>query len=224
MTFESLFTTNISFDAASTLVCFGAALLLGLVLAAAYMLSGPFTKSFAVSLVLVPAVVQVVILFVNQNFGAALAVGGTFALMRFRSAPGTAREIAALFCTMAIGITTGMGYIVYAIIVTAVLGFVMVLLGLTPFGEDAGLDRSLKILIPESLANTDVFDDVFRKYTRKHHLELIRTTNMGAMYELRYYITLKNRKNEKEFVDALRERNGNMPIICAQIMPKKDEL
>ena len=224
MTFESLFATNLSFDMASTLICFGAALLLGLVLSVAYMLSGPFSKSFAVSLVLVPAVVQVVIMFVNQNFGAALAVGGTFALMRFRSAPGTAREIAALFCTMAIGISTGMGYIVYAIVITVILGAVMVLLGLTPFGEDAGLDRSLKILIPESLDHTEVFEDVLRTYTRKYHLELIRTTNMGAMYELRYYVTLKNRKNEKEFVDALRERNGNMPIVCAQVMPKKDEL
>lgn len=224
MTFESLFTTNLSFDMASTLICLGASLALGLVLSVAYMLSGPYSKSFVVSLVLIPAVVHVVILFVNQNFGAALAVGGTFALLRFRSAPGTAREISAVFCTLAIGITTGMGYVVYAVVITVVLGLVMVLLGLTPFGEDAGMDRALRIVIPESLDYTEVFDDVFREYTRKYHLELVRTTNMGSMYELQYYVTLKDRKKEKAFMDALRERNGNMPITCAQVMPKKDEL
>lgn len=223
MNFQSPF-TPIEFAMTDTLMCLGAALALGLILSFAYMISGPSSKSFAISLVLVPAVVQVVILFVNQNFGAALAVGGAFTLMRFRSAPGTAREISALFCTVAIGITTGMGFLLFAIIVTVVLALVMIILGLTPFGEDSGMDRALRILIPESLDHTTVFEDVFRVYTRKHHLELIRTTNMGSLYELRYYVTLKNKKEEKAFMDALRERNGNMPITCAQIMPKKDEL
>ncbi len=224
MSFSSLFPTNIVFDAADVMICLGASLLLGLVLAVAYMFSGAYSKSLAISLVLIPAVIQSVILFVNQNFGAALAVGGIFALMNFRSAAGTAREIVAIFCGVAVGISVGMGYVLYAAILTVVLGVVMVLLGLTPFGEDAGLDRVLKILIPESLDYTGVFDDAFKAYTRKHNLELVRTTNMGSMYELHYKVTLKNRRKEKEFMDALRERNGNLPITCAITMPKKDEL
>ena len=134
------------------------------------MFSGAYSKSLAVSLVLMPAIIQSVILFVNQNFGAALAVGGIFALMNFRSAAGTAREIASIFCAVAVGISVGMGYVLYAAILTVVLGAVMVVLGLTPFGEDAGLDRVLKILIPESLDYTGVFDDAFREYTRKSSL------------------------------------------------------
>jgi hypothetical protein len=224
MSFSSLFPTNIVFDAADVLICLGAALLLGLLLTVAYMFSGVYSKSLAISLVLMPAIIQSVILFVNQNFGAALAVGGIFALMNFRSAAGTAREIVAIFCAVAIGISVGMGYVVYAAILTVVLGVVMVILGLTPFGEDAGLDRVLKILIPESLDYTDVFDDAFKAYTRKYNLELVRTTNMGSLYELRYRVTLKDRRKEKAFMDALRERNGNLPITCAITMPKKDEL
>ena len=224
MSFSSLFPTNIVFDAADVLICLGAALLLGLQLTVADMFSGVYSKSLAISLVLMPAIIQSVILFVNQNFGAALAVGGIFALMNFRSAAGTAREIVAIFCAVAIGISVGMGYVVYAAILTVVLGVVMVILGLTPFGEDAGLDRVLKILIPESLDYTDVFDDAFKAYTRKYNLELVRTTNMGSLYELRYRVTLKDRRKEKAFMDALRERNGNLPITCAITMPKKDEL
>ncbi len=224
MNFSSIFGTNISFPLITTLICIGTAVVLGLVLAAAYMLSGPYTKSFAVSVVLIPAVVQTIILFVNENFGVALAVGGTFALLRFRSAPGTAREISALFCAVAMGIAVGMGYLLYAIVITLVFGLLMIVLGLTPFGEDGGHDRTLKILIPESLDYTGVFDDALKKYTRKYTLELVRTTNMGSLYELRYTVTLKDKKKEKEMMDSLRERNGNLPITCAIVMPKKDEL
>ena len=224
MSFSSLFPTNIVFDATDVLICLGASLLLGLLLAVAYMFSGAYSKSMAVSLVLIPAVIQGIILFVNQNFGAALAVGGIFALMNFRSAAGTAREITAVFCSVAIGISVGMGYVVYAAILTVALGLVMVLLGLTRFGEDAGMDRVLKILIPESLDYSGVFDEVFKTYTRKYHLEVVRTTNMGSMYELRYLVTLKDRRKEKAMMDALREKNGNLPITCAITMPKKDEL
>ncbi len=224
MNFTSIFSTTVSYPLVETLICLGISLLLGLLLAVAYMLSGPYTKSFAISLVLIPAVVETVILFVNQNFGAALAVGGTFALLRFRSAPGTAREITALFCAVAVGITAGMGFVLYAIIVTVIFALVIVLLGITPFGEDGGNDRTLKILIPESLDYTGVFDDILGEYTRKFNLELVRTTNMGSLYELRYVITLKDKKKEKDMIDRLRERNGNLPITSATVMPKKDEL
>lgn len=224
MSFNSLFPTNVTYDASTVLICLGAAVILGLVLSLAYMWSGTYSKSMAISLVLIPAVIQTVILFVNQNFGAALAIGGAFALLRFRSAPGTAREISAVFCAVAIGISTGMGYVIYAAVITVVLGVVMVVLGLTPFGEDAGLDRNLKILIPESLNYQDALDEVLKKYTRKYHLEMVRTTSMGSLYELRYTVTLKSRREEKAMMDALRERNGNLPITCAGILPKKDEL
>lgn len=222
--FNSLFATNISFGIRETMVCLGCALLYGLILSVAYMLSGAYTKSFAGALVLFPAVIQTVILFTNQSFGAALAVGGAFALMNFRSAPGSGRDMAAVFCSLAIGVTVGMGYVLYGAALTIVLALVMLVLGLTPFGEDAGLGRQLKILIPESLDYTGMFDDIFATYTRKATLQLVRTTNMGSMFEVRYHVVLKDRNKEKEFLDALRTRNGNLPITCAIVMPRKEEL
>lgn len=224
LTFDSLFSTNISFGVRETLICLGAALVFGLIMSVAYMFGGNYTKSFAVSLVLFPAVVQAVILFVNQSFGAALAVGGTFALLRFRSAPGSAREITALFSAVAVGIAAGMGYVLYGAILTVVFSAVIVVLGVTPFGEDRGHDRIVHILIPESLNYTGLFDEVFSAYTRKVQLELVKTTNMGSLYEARYRVTLKDTRKEKEMLDALRERNGNLPISCSAVMTEKVEL
>lgn len=216
--FNSLFATQVSFNMTDVLICLGAALVCGLVYAVAYMFSGAHTKSFVTSLVLLPITVATVILVANQSFGVALAIGGLFAVIRFRSAPGTAREITAMFAAVAAGTVIGMGYVVLGAVFTVLTAVVILVLGITPFGKNSSLERHLKVLVPESLDYTDIFNDVLKNYTTRYSLDMVKTTNMGSMYEAHYTVSLRNAKKEKEMIDALRERNGNLPITCATSM------
>ena len=170
------------------------------------------SSSFAVTLALLPAVVQLVIMLVNGNIGTGVAVAGAFSLVRFRSAPGTAREIGVMFLAMALGLVTGMG-----LLGLAVLAFVLLagaLLGLTAlgFGEQKTAARVLKITIPESLDYDGLFDDIFAQYTRRCTLTRVKTSNMGTLYELEYAVLLPEDVPPKAFLDALRCRNGSDPI------------
>ena len=174
------------------------------------------TQSFAVALAILPAVVQVVIMLVNGNVGAGVAVAGAFSLVRFRSAPGTAREIAVIFLAMAIGLATGMGYVVLAVLFFLVAGGLLLLLTLLNFGGSDPAERVLRITIPENLDYDGLFDDLFAKYVRSFSLEKVKTTNMGTLYELQYRIVLKNDRVPKAFFDELRCRNGNLNIVCSR--------
>ena len=196
------------------LICTLASLILGLLSAVLYMFRNTYTKGFVTALVLLPAIVQMVITLVNGNLGTGVAVMGAFSLVRFRSAPGGAREICAIFLAMALGLATGMGYI----------GIAQVLLTITSFGECSAGEKELKITIPESLDYNGVFDDLFGIYTRSCELVRVRTTNMGSLYELQYHITLRDQAEEKEFIDALRCRNGNLGITCGRMPMNKDAL
>ena len=196
------------------LICTLASLILGLLSAVLYMFRNTYTKGFVTALVLLPAIVQMVITLVNGNLGTGVAVMGAFSLVRFRSAPGGAREICAIFLAMALGLATGMGYI----------GLAQVLLTITSFGECSAGEKELKITIPESLDYNGVFDDLFGIYTRSCELVRVRTTNMGSLYELQYHITLRDQAEEKEFIDALRCRNGNLGITCGRMPMNKDAL
>lgn len=226
--FKSLFDTT----ANGTTVSVGAALLallaalaLGAVIAGAYLVKNKdYTKSFVITLVMLPAVVQSVIMLVNSNIGMSIAVLGTFSLVRFRSAPGTAKEICAIFFAMAVGLATGAGQIQYAAVLTVILAAVMIGLNFLPIGKPRDAQRQLTIVIPETLNYVDVFDDLFATYTEKTELQKVKTTNMGSMFELRYLLTLRDVKTEKAFLDALRERNGNLPITCGKILPKTEEM
>ena len=202
------------------LICTGVSLVLGIALALVAQFRARSSQSFAVTLALLPMVVQVVIMLVNGNIGAGVAVAGAFSLVRFRSAPGTAREIAVLFLGMAIGLATGMGYVGLA-----ALTFVIVsaaLLGLTALGlgQKVSGERILKITIPENLDYEDLFEDLFAQYTTAHSLVKVKTTNMGTLYELEYRVTLPEDRIPKEFLDALRCRNGNLNIVCGREMVK----
>ena len=200
----------------SFLICMGVSLLLGVGTALVAGYRSRSTQSLAVTLAILPAVVQAVIMLVNGSIGAGIAVAGAFSLVRFRSAPGTAREIAAIFLAMAIGLATGMGYVGLAALLFLILAGAMLALTALRFGQKEDAGRILKITIPEDLDYDGLFDDLFERYTTAHTLEKVKTTNMGTLYELRYRITLRQEPVPKVFLDELRCRNGNLNITCCR--------
>ncbi len=200
----------------SFLICTGVSLLLGVGTALVAGYRSRSTQSLAVTLAILPAVVQAVITLVNGSIGAGIAVAGAFSLVRFRSAPGTAREIAAIFLAMAIGLATGMGYVGLAALLFLILAGAMLALTALRFGQKEDAGRILKITIPEDLDYDGLFDDLFERYTTAHTLEKVKTTNMGTLYELRYRITLRQEPVPKVFLDELRCRNGNLNITCCR--------
>ena len=186
-------------------------LLLGGVMALIHTFRNDYTKSFVMTLALLPAVVCVVILMVNGNIGAGVAVAGTFSLVRFRSAPGNAREISAVFAAMGMGLIMGMGYIGYAVLFTVLIGLATVIYSAFSSGHGS-FKKSLKITIPEDLNYSEVFDGIFKDYTKSCRLRQVKTSNMGSLFKLNYEVTLKDPSKEKEFIDQLRIRNGNLEI------------
>lgn len=201
------------------LLCVGTALVLGFLGSLVFTFKKFHTGSLAVTLALLPSVVTVVIMLVNGNIGAGLAVAGTFALVRFRSVPGTAREITGIFFSVALGLCCGMGYLLLAAVFFLIFSAVTVLLTLFHYGE-GGAVRQLKITIPENLDYDELFDDIFEKYTCRCNLIRVRTTNMGTLFELTYSVILKSPQIKKSFIDELRCRNGNLNIICGRELEK----
>lgn len=195
-------------------LCIAVALVIGAFLAFVYTYKSRYTQSFVITLAMLPAVVCVVIMMVNGNVGAGVAVAGAFSLVRFRSVPGTAKEIGTIFLAMGAGLVVGMGYLAYAVLFAVILGLVMLGLNISGFGlkNSVDVDKMLRITIPEDLDYFTLFDDLFEKYTTKAVVESVKTTNMGSLFKLTYQITLKDKSKEKEFIDALRERNGNLEI------------
>lgn len=220
---DSLFRGVFDTDMASViavsdfLLCVGCSLAIGLLLAFMYMYRTRYTKSFVVTLALLPAVVCVVIMMVNGNVGAGVAVAGAFSLVRFRSVPGTAKEIGILFLTMGAGLIAGMGYLAYAILFTLILGLASMLYNRFDFGAHQGARyKTLHIAIPEDLDYTGVFDDLLREYTTEWEPTQVKSTNMGSLFRLTYHLILRDTAREKEFIDLLRCRNGNLEITVSQ--------
>ena len=200
----------------SALLCTRVSLILRLVIALIYMSQGGYSKSFVMTLVLLPALVQIVIMLVNGNLGTSVAVLGTFSLVRFRSVPGSSKEIAIIFFAMAIGLATGTGFLTFAVLMTLMIGAVFFILGKISFGELKENEKDLRITIAEHIDYTSIFEDIFKEYTTKCVLQRVKTTNLGSMYELSYHITLKDAKKEKEMIDNIRCRNGNLTVICGR--------
>jgi len=200
------------------LLCLGCSLVLGLVMAFAYMYRTRYTKSFVITLALLPAVVCVVIMLVNGNVGTGVAVAGAFSLVRFRSVPGTAKEICTLFLAMGAGLIAGMGYLGFAVLFTLVMCAVFVLYNCLDFGakKNAATFKTFTITIPEDLDYSGVFDDIFAEFTRSHDLIRVKTTNMGSMFKLTYNIELRDAAKEKEMIDKMRCRNGNLEIAVSK--------
>ncbi len=202
-------------------ICTAVSLALGLGTALLCMYKNRCTQSFVLTLAMLPAVVQVVIMLVNGNIGAGVAVAGAFSLVRFRSVPGTAREIGMIFLAMAIGLATGMGYVTLAILFFIVMAVFVLALSVLRFGSGNEHERELKITIPENLDYDGLFDDLFRKYTRSAQLYRVKTSNMGTLYELDYHVVLKTERIPKDFLDELRCRNGNLNIVCGRVTSKE---
>lgn len=201
-------------DVGEFMICIAVALGTGALLAFAYAFRAKYTKSFVITLAILPAVIGVVIMLVNGNIGAGIAVAGAFSLVRFRSVPGTAKEIAAIFITMCLGLIIGMGFVAYAVLFALIMGAILFTLNLLNVWNKAKprRDKTLRITIPEDLNYSDVFDDLFEKYTEKCEVVSVKTTNMGSMFKLTYNIQMKDNKLEKQFIDELRCRNGNLEI------------
>lgn len=218
--FRGLFDTDMTsvISVSDFLLCMGCSLLIGLILAFGHMYRCRYTKSFIVTLALLPAVVCVVIMMVNGNVGAGVAVAGAFSLVRFRSVPGTAKEITMLFLAMGAGLITGMGYLGFALLFTMIMCALSILYNHLDFGvrRNAAIYKTLNITIPEDLDYTGVFDHILETYTTSFELVRVKTTNMGSMFHLTYNLTLRDISREKEMIDELRCRNGNLEITVSK--------
>jgi uncharacterized membrane protein YhiD involved in acid resistance len=152
-------------------------------------------------------------MMVNGNIGAGVAVAGAFSLVRFRSVPGSAKEIAAIFLGMGCGLICGMGYLGYAVLFAAILGAGMFLFTMvSSMVEKNNDEKILQITIPEDLDYAGVFDPLFDEYLDANESISVKTTNMGSMFKLRYKVRMKSKASEKEFIDAIRTRNGNLEV------------
>ena len=202
----------------------GVALVLGLVVAKVYQYKTVYSKSFVMSLALLPTLIAVVIFLVNGSLGAGVAVMGAFSLIRFRSAPGGAKELVSIFLAMTIGISIGMGYLVFSGAFTLIMSVAIILLETINFGQMKHSIRQLTIVIPESLDYESIFDDIFDKATNHLELASVKTSDMGSLFKLKYIIQLNGKMTEKELMDALRTRNGNLEIAISRYITKENEL
>ena len=223
MTFESILNLTATdsgyavsgLTLSQALICVGVALGLGIVSAFVYMYRSYCSKNFAVTLALLPPIVAMLIIMVNGNLGTGIAVVGVFSLVRFRSQPGNAREILAIMLSMAIGLACGMGFVTFAAFGAVVVCAVWLILFSTPFGSTT--KKELKIEIPENLDYEGLFDDIFEEFTTRRELVAVKTAQMGSVYELKYQVSFRRGKNEKQFLDALRARNGNLPLRIGRV-------
>ena len=225
--FKGIFDNELTqtIDVGDFLLCLGISLLLGLILAAACMFKNEHSGSFLVTLALLPAVVCVVIMMVNGNIGAGVAVAGAFSLVRFRSAPGSAKEIVAIFLAMGAGLIAGMGYLGFAALFTVIMCVMFIVYNaLEGSAERSSGNKTIKITIPEDLDYSGAFDDIFAEYTKKSELISVKTTNMGSMFRLTYNVTLKSAGAEKQMIDRIRERNGNLEIMVSKQGNRATEL
>jgi hypothetical protein len=200
----------------SFFICFVASLILGLVVSCVHMYKSHSSQSFILTLALLPTMVAIVILMVNGNVGTGVAVAGAFSLTRFRSQPGTGREIGSIFFAMMVGLCCGTGYIAIGVVSVVIISVIIVLLLSLGYGKKKSQAKVLSVVIPENLDYSDIFDDLFETYAKEVELTKVKTCNMGSMYKLRYEITLKEPKTEKKLIDEIRTRNGNLEVMIGR--------
>ena len=219
--FASIITAGAGLTLQSYLVALVTSLLCGLIVLLATSFKNNVTKSFAVTVLLLPAIVQTVIMMVNGNVGTGIAVAGAFSLVRFRSVPGKAREIASIFLAMTAGLASAAGYVAIAILFTAVISVIMLVFSLIPIKRER--EYELHVTVPESLNFDGAFDPIFKEYARSSRLVKTKTSSMGSLYKLTYILDLKDCSRSKEMIDKIRERNGNLEIsLCTA--PEENEL
>ena len=211
---ESIFsTTAATISLQSCFIAIGVAIVLGACISLVHKLTTKTTPNFLLTVAILPALVQVVILLVNGNLGTSLAVAGAFSLIRFRSMPGNSKEIITVFWAMTVGLALGMGYIVFAVIITAIVAVLVLAINAILNKTHLKSKKRLKIVIPENLDYNEVFNDILDKYADKWEILKVKTTNMGSTFEIMYDVSLKANINEKELLDEIRVRNGNMLVM-----------
>jgi hypothetical protein len=214
--------TASSVELSSILLCSIISIILGIVIALTHKQTSKYNKNFLVTLSILPLLVQTIIIMVNGNLGTSVAIMGAFSLVRFKSLPGTSKEILSVFFAMTVGLATGMGHLVFAIIITIIGSLAIFILSKVALFNKNKKEKILKIMIPENLDYTNVFDDIFETYTEKVELEQVKTTNMGSMFDLSYRIILNENVNEKEFLDDLRVKNGNLKVMISHPIEESD--
>ena len=217
MSFNSIF-DNSQITITNFLVVLISAIIIGVLFSIVNSIKSDSSKSFYVTTATIPSAVAMVIMLVNGNIGAGVAVAGAFSLVRFRSAPGNAKEIVIIFIAMAIGLALGMGYIWYATIFAILATIALFVMNICNVFETRikKEEKILKIMIPEDLDYPTIFDDIFEKYLSKVELIKVKSANMGSMFKLTYQITLKDVKLEKVMLDEIRCRNGNLEIMISR--------
>ena len=203
-------------DIKSFLLCLGGSAVCGILIAGIHAYRNRTTSNFLMTLILLPMLVQTVIMVVNGNVGTGVAVAGAFSLVRFRSLPGNSREITSVFAAMAAGLANGIGYLGLSLLLTLIFALATVILETVFTAAARETEKDLRITIPESLDYYHVFDDIFGKYLKRAELVRVKTTNMGSLYELEYAVTEADEEKEKEMIDAIRVRNGNLNIVCGR--------
>ncbi|MRI81683.1 DUF4956 domain-containing protein [Aerococcaceae bacterium DSM 109653] len=216
--------SSASFTLGNFLICTVVSLILGGIIAASYMKTNQYNKGFVITLFVLPVIVQMVILLVSGSVGTGVAALGAFSLVRFRSIPGTAKEISSIFLAMAVGLATGTGYVGIAILFTLIVCATLLILNLSSFGDQVQTSRYLRITIPENLDYTSVFDDILAEFLTKYEILSVKTVDMGSLFRIEYQVVLKENSNEKELIDALRTRNGNLEISCSRNLIGKEVL
>ena len=199
-------------------------LVCGFIIAAGYSVRNKCSRSFAITLIMLPAIVELVIILVNGNIGAGVAVAGAFSLVRFRSAPGKGQEITSIFLAMAVGLATGMGYIGVAAFFTIIISMINVILNMTGFASAGESQRILKISVPENLDFEGKFEDIFEKYLSSYTYEEVKTSNMGSLYKITLSVVLKAGVSTKAMIDEIRTRNGNLDISLGRQIENTDSL
>lgn len=221
--FSSILASTSSVTAKEFLICTIISIVLGIVIAFLHSFKNEYSGAMFLTLAILPAVVQTIIMLVNGNIGTGIAVMGAFSLIRFRSQPGNSREIASIFLATTVGLAMAMGYVGISVVLIVIVGIVTIVVLCLGIGQK-GTEKHLRVTIPENLDYEGLFDDIFEAYTTTSVLNKVKTVNMGSLYELDYFITMKKDVSEKAFIDEIRCRNGNLNIILGRVQSRKEEL
>lgn len=215
--FNTIFdNTTAGLEIGTALIAAGVALVLGIALAITHAKTSQTTKGMMITLAVLPVLVMAVMIMINGNLGTSIAILGAFSLIRFRSIAGRAKDLLAVFAAMMIGLACGMGHVLFGAVIMIIYIIAAFLFAYTHFLEPDRHERVLKIVIPEDLDYEDVFADVFKQYTSRHHLVRMKTMNMGSLYKLTYDVKIKSGVKEKDFLDAIRVKNMNLKVLLSE--------
>lgn len=203
-------------------VCIGVAFVLGLIVALVHQKTARSSSGFITTLAILPMLVAMAITLVNGNLGAGVATVGVFSLVRFRSIAGNSRSILSIFFAMAIGLATGTGYVAFAALFTLIVALLILILNALHFGESSLREKRLVVLVPEDLDYPEIFDEILLRFAKKYNLAKVKTTNMGSLFELTYMLELKNNIKEKDLIDKIRAKNGNLKVALSHAINEEE--